>query len=226
MNRFDLAHAALTVLLKQGTHQRGNADWATLPWNRRFTYGDVQWEAHWCAQIYDDVLVSEQGEHSDDWEGYHRVLIGAPLWVRTPSLRTLRIYDEYDPLDLDREAGFEGARSEYWGKVIKKSPLSAGTMRQQETVREPETVPEHEVDVIDTPPWTRRVSAWCIDLGIVVIAASIAGWFAVSVLGWPDVTGWILAAVLASSYWPTMNLLQRTPGQLIMATRPAASAGR
>ena len=63
------------------------------------------------------------------------------------------------------------------------------------------------------------MAAWCIDLAIVVVVSSIVGWFTVSVLGWPDVTGWILAAILAFSYWPVMNLLKRTPGQLIMATR-------
>ena len=106
MNRVELAHNVLNILLKQGAYQSGNQDWATLPWNRRFTYGDVQRDAQWCAQIYADVLVSENSDHIDNWKGYHRVLIGAPMWVRTPNLRTLRIYGEYDPQDLDREAGF------------------------------------------------------------------------------------------------------------------------
>ena len=118
MDREELAYNILNLLLKQGSHQSGNQDWSTLPWNRKFTYGDVQRDAEWCAQIHRDVPVDGSGH----WHGYGRVLIGAPLWVRMPNLRTLRIYDEHDSQDLDREAGYEGARGEYGRSRSRRIP--------------------------------------------------------------------------------------------------------
>jgi hypothetical protein len=63
------------------------------PWERAFTYGDAQ-RAEWLAQIYLDVdLEIEYGERVD---GFRRVLVGAPLWVRTPRPRAIRLYATSD----------------------------------------------------------------------------------------------------------------------------------
>ncbi len=55
------------------------------PWQRSFTYGDVR-RAEWLAQIYLDVEL-----HTTE-DGFRRVLVGAPLWIRTPKLRSVRLY--------------------------------------------------------------------------------------------------------------------------------------
>jgi hypothetical protein len=38
------------------------------------------------------------------YDGYRRVLIGAPLWIRTPYIKAVRLYEEYEASDLDRAA--------------------------------------------------------------------------------------------------------------------------
>ncbi|MEV6105568.1 hypothetical protein AB0M28_12755 [Streptomyces sp. NPDC051940] len=45
-------------------------------------------ECEWFAEIYCDVVLPEMFRS----EGYHRVLIGAPLWVRTATPETLERY--------------------------------------------------------------------------------------------------------------------------------------
>jgi hypothetical protein len=63
------------------------------PWERAFTYGDAQ-RAEWLAQIYLDVdLETDHGERVD---GFRRVLVGAPLWIRTPRPRAIRLYATCD----------------------------------------------------------------------------------------------------------------------------------
>jgi hypothetical protein len=59
------------------------------PWQRAFTYGDAR-RAEWLAQIYLDVDLQTTNDGSAD--GFHRVLIGAPLWIRTPNPRSIRLY--------------------------------------------------------------------------------------------------------------------------------------
>jgi hypothetical protein len=63
------------------------------PWQRAFTYGDAR-EAEWLAQIYLDVdLQTTVHGHVD---GFHRVLVGAPLWIRTPKPYSIRLYATSD----------------------------------------------------------------------------------------------------------------------------------
>jgi hypothetical protein len=109
LSETDLASAALDVCLMQGTYVQavdGDERRASLPWRRGFNYGDVQNVAEWCAQIHYDARIDVVSEYRSNWKGFHRVLIGAPLWVRTPTLRAIRLYQEYDPRDLDSQAGF------------------------------------------------------------------------------------------------------------------------
>ncbi len=59
------------------------------PWNRAFTFG-VSDEAEWLVQVYldFDFRKTEQGPAYE----HDRALIGAPLWVRTPSLRPVQLF--------------------------------------------------------------------------------------------------------------------------------------
>lgn len=50
-------------------------------------FGELGMVAEWCARIFSDIDVS-----GNPLEGHSRVLIGAPLWVRTPSLQSLEYY--------------------------------------------------------------------------------------------------------------------------------------
>ena len=87
----DMAVEALKIAHHQGVCHA--ADGAELginePWRRAFTYGDTR-EAERLAQIYLDVdlLTTDEGRRY----GFRRVLIGAPLWIRTPNPRAIRLY--------------------------------------------------------------------------------------------------------------------------------------
>jgi hypothetical protein len=113
----DMAYAALQIARDQGTYKGA---WECTygldrPWERSYTYGDAV-EAQWLAQIYLDMTLEEiyldmtredreaGFEAGYDVEGlseeipYRRVLIGAPLWIRTPGPRAVRLYAHCDDL--------------------------------------------------------------------------------------------------------------------------------
>lgn len=49
------------------------------------TFGDVDHQCEWFAEIYLDFKFSSPiTNHSEALDGHSRVLVGAPLWVRTP----------------------------------------------------------------------------------------------------------------------------------------------
>lgn len=223
MTREELASAALNVLLKQGTHQSFNGDTARshLPWNRQFTYGDVQSKAEWCAQIHYDVLVRETSEYRDNWEGYHRVLIGAPLWVRTRNLRALRLYCDYDAEELDREAGYGAAG-------IRGDSEPQGRLRtDDDDSSTANSIGGTEMELGNADPWSNRTAAWALDLIIAVVMSTIIGRSASAFLDWPSIMGWIIAIVLSFSYWPFMTAVFRaTAGQHIAGIRPILPPSR
>lgn len=70
-------------------------------WQRAFTYGDVIGIGEWFAEIYLDCEFPEDCRPSDNPVG--RVWVGAPLWVRTPSLRALRLYSDFTEEELDND---------------------------------------------------------------------------------------------------------------------------
>lgn len=72
------------------------------PWRRGFTYGDIQARAEWFAQVFYDVdfRQCERRIPSD----YRRAIIGAPLWVRTPRLSDLRLYQDFSLDELEASA--------------------------------------------------------------------------------------------------------------------------
>lgn len=71
------------------------------PWNRGYTYGDIIDVGEWLAEIYLDIDLRDSLGGPED--GHDRVLIGAPFWVRTPSLKEVRMYSECDRNQLDNE---------------------------------------------------------------------------------------------------------------------------
>lgn len=98
-DRVAIATEALKIAKGQGLSGHGGDPSSWRPWRRGFTFGDVQDSARWLAEIYCDVdLVNETGESFD---GYDRVLIGAPLWMTTSYIKSVRLYEEYSVADLD-----------------------------------------------------------------------------------------------------------------------------
>lgn len=102
----DMCYAALQIARDQGIYK---GSWECTygldrPWERAFTYGDVR-EAQWLAQIYLDMTredLEADGFDFPRWEDaipYQRVLIGAPLWIRTPSPQAITLYAGRDDLD-------------------------------------------------------------------------------------------------------------------------------
>jgi hypothetical protein len=64
------------------------------PWTRGFTLGCAE-DSEWFAEIYVDVLLDRNrwDFHVDDPEyGAERILIGAPLWIRTALTRPVTLY--------------------------------------------------------------------------------------------------------------------------------------
>jgi hypothetical protein len=103
----EIAGAALQIAYSQGMHgvdyrcPRG----MDRPWMRGYTYGDAR-EAEWLAQIYLDMTreqLAADGINTNDYAydlPVSRILIGAPLWIRTPSPRSVRLYADCDDLDM------------------------------------------------------------------------------------------------------------------------------
>lgn len=65
------------------------------PWTRGFTLGCAD-ESEWFAQIFSDVVLDKDRWtfHSDGGISpeVDRILIGAPLWVRTPGAHAVTRY--------------------------------------------------------------------------------------------------------------------------------------
>lgn len=98
--RSEIAIEALKIADGQGLNGRDDDPVNMLPWKRAFTLGDVRETAEWLAEVYYDVdLLSEIGEPFD---GYGRIVIGAPLWIMTPYIKNIRLYEEYALAALDQ----------------------------------------------------------------------------------------------------------------------------
>ena len=110
----EIAGAALQIAYSQGMcggsyrYPHG----MDRPWMRAYTYGDAR-EAHWLAQIYLDMTREEleaEGINTNDYAydfPISRILIGSPLWIRTPSPRSVRIYADCNDLDMSLEESIE-----------------------------------------------------------------------------------------------------------------------
>ncbi|WP_157362017.1 hypothetical protein [Haloechinothrix halophila] len=84
-------------VLKIATEQGIIGEWkdhVDKPWTRGFTLGCAE-ESEWFAEIYDDVVLDKDRwtfRHDEAGYGVDRILIGAPLWVRTPSPQAMKRY--------------------------------------------------------------------------------------------------------------------------------------
>jgi hypothetical protein len=96
-SREELAIEALKIANSQGTRD-GEVD-PLKGWRRSFTYGDIQDVAEWFAEVYLDVDLTQLGMARED--GFRRVVVGAPIWVRTPRIRAVRLYNEYELHELE-----------------------------------------------------------------------------------------------------------------------------
>jgi hypothetical protein len=90
----EMALEALNIATSQGVYLAATeCDYGTTkPWKRAYTYGDVR-KAEWLAQIYLDVAAEDIPGVREEY-GYRRILIGAPLWIRTRHSRSVRVYSE------------------------------------------------------------------------------------------------------------------------------------
>jgi hypothetical protein len=97
----DMAVEALRIADGQGLSEAFTSEHDALgtdrPWQRAFTYGAVP-KAQWLAQIYLDVdlLATDNGRE----DGFRRVLIGVPLWIRTPDPQAVKLYAMSDSADV------------------------------------------------------------------------------------------------------------------------------
>lgn len=99
-SREEIAIEALKIADSQGM-TGGTQEPPLKGWRRSFTYGDIQNIAEWFAEIYLDVDLISSGMGRVD--GFRRVIVGAPVWVRTPRLRAVRLYKEYTLAELEDE---------------------------------------------------------------------------------------------------------------------------
>lgn len=86
-----IAVEAMQIALHQGEtgHTRNHRG---KPWTRGFTIGNAD-EVEWLAVIYKDVELTKGRWHwDDDDKEVDRILVGAPLWVRTVTRQPIHLY--------------------------------------------------------------------------------------------------------------------------------------
>ena len=103
--REEVAIEALMIADGQGMKGTGNLE-PLKGWRRSFTYGDIQDVAEWLAEIYLDVDLVSSGRGRED--GFRRIIVGAPVWIRTPRLRAIRLYNEYSRAELEAMGPYDG----------------------------------------------------------------------------------------------------------------------
>jgi hypothetical protein len=107
---------ALKIANSQGVRGDANDPINRRPWRRAFTFGDIQETAEWLAEVYCDIDLSN--EIAGPFDGYKRIIIGAPLWIMTPYLKSIRLYEEHIPAALDREeVSRTNGASGIWGLI-------------------------------------------------------------------------------------------------------------
>ncbi|MEV0929119.1 hypothetical protein ACIBMX_03080 [Streptomyces phaeochromogenes] len=88
-----LSLEALKIAVRQGStgseaHHEGE------PWTRGYTLGHAD-ACEWFAQIYTDVVLTESRWHlRGSVGGAQRILVGAPVWLRTASAEAVTRYEE------------------------------------------------------------------------------------------------------------------------------------
>ena len=77
---------ALKIAVEQGTSPHSEHD---KPWTRGFTLSHAD-DSEWFAEIYSDVVLDKS--RWDLEEPVDRIIIGAPLWIRTPGAQSVTRY--------------------------------------------------------------------------------------------------------------------------------------
>lgn len=88
-----LSVEALKVALRHGNQPHSRA--LDEPWTRGYTLGHVP-NGEWVAEVYTDVILSPERwnfHESDSMEAGQRIIVGAPLWVRTADHKAIVRYD-------------------------------------------------------------------------------------------------------------------------------------
>ncbi|MEV2258537.1 hypothetical protein AB0J13_07725 [Streptomyces anulatus] len=85
---------ALKIAIRQGEQRGGEHD--RRPWTRGYTLGHDR-QAQWCAEVYADVVLDDSRWANDlaadlGLNDVHRIVIGAPLWIRALRTDTLVRY--------------------------------------------------------------------------------------------------------------------------------------
>ncbi|WP_329350210.1 hypothetical protein OG226_26360 [Streptomyces sp. NBC_01261] len=95
-----LSVEALNIALNQGSTGT-EEEHEDRPWTRGYTLAHTD-DSEWFTQIYTDVLLTESRWHlSGNMLGAQRIIVGAPVWIRTASPTSLIRYARLP----DRPAG-------------------------------------------------------------------------------------------------------------------------
>ncbi|HJD81105.1 hypothetical protein [Kitasatospora aureofaciens] len=88
----ELAFEALKIAT--GDRDRSESD-SEEPWTRPWALGHAD-EAEWLAVVYSDVTLDPERWHLDgtEFEGTHRIIVGAPVWVRTATPQAVVRYSQ------------------------------------------------------------------------------------------------------------------------------------
>ncbi|MFB6809834.1 hypothetical protein [Streptomyces sp. NPDC056387] len=88
-----LSVEVLNLALHQGSTGTED-DHQGRPWTRGYTLAHAD-DCEWFAQIYTDVaLTEERWNLRGEMSGAHRILVGAPVWLRTASQASVVRYEE------------------------------------------------------------------------------------------------------------------------------------
>ncbi|MEU8231280.1 hypothetical protein AB0C12_16935 [Actinoplanes sp. NPDC048967] len=109
----EIAREAVNLLCHQGgsANERGR---------RGFTYGHLGNSGEWMLEAYQDLDVSDDPAETDAG-AYDRVVIGAPLWIRTPTPQALVLYGQDQDQRTDEAPLFPSVRSQrvpWWRHLL------------------------------------------------------------------------------------------------------------
>ncbi|WP_063047115.1 hypothetical protein [Nocardia pseudovaccinii] len=94
-----LAYSAAQIVFENGGDDR-------YPWRRSFTYGHLRDVGEWFMEVFLDIWIApdEVPSQYNSLFRFRRIIVGAPLWIRTPSAKALRVYNRCRLEELDAEA--------------------------------------------------------------------------------------------------------------------------
>jgi hypothetical protein len=104
-DREDLAREAVNLL----AHQGGDLGQGT---KRGFTYGHIGEYGEWLLEAHLDVEFPDHPIETHDGS-FDRIIIGAPLWIRTPSPQALVLYH-----DSNDRAAPQKSKTSWWRRVL------------------------------------------------------------------------------------------------------------